>query len=855
MKVKISMLLCLSAWLMFTQCSKDFDTYYERPSWLEDPIYEELEQRGNFTKYLEAVDRTLHADVLKGAGLYTCFAPNDSAFQVWLNKKNYATVADIPQQEVEDLVAYSLVYSQYESDNLGSSLVSKVWTPGTAYKYKTTYYPMVSLEEKNGDSVWVVDQNTQSGWSASTKTYLIQNYKYLPVYTKNFFNASSPALTSEDYNQLYPTSVWCAEDTITEPLGNVAGASIIGSEHLAENGVFYEIGQVVDVIPNLYNTLKEEAANEDTSSTEFWNLLNYKLPSSTSYYFKSYSTSEEITEQYKLIYPEKGIDQVYIRGFAGLAVNPVAEVYSGDGVSSDVTQENGYTMFIPSNTAIQGFYNNKLLKYYSTLSEVPANALLVFLESQMVQSLVWPSFLNSSMNYLGEYISGSASSNLSLADMGITDVQMKSNGILYKTTKPIKSRWFETVYTDIFLNPNYSLLNTAYDLYYAGTGSLQEELMKCSLNGNDNERNTVFLISDELLEADGFSYDQVNSEFDHKSLTSENAAIRLKRLMKNHIFFGYQDTISGVIYKGADLTAEVLASTGISTYNKWNYRVTSNGEPIRFKENLVQGVGDIDEGTYVTLTKVNEASNGHVLKADRLIKYSPTETGIGDTAFTDKSLWHYLDQARSENPDDSVFVNLVEAVMKTSSTSDDLLGIKSSNFYTVLMPNNSAMTKARNAGLFPRNIDPDNDATGASKALRFLQAHFLVGQVFCDDNLPIIYPLSPLSDDPTSSVSPTLLGITSDELELTNEKTQVVAYKYALSSATNYLYFYAKDITRGNTVLVKGMPNLSSGRTNHVQVIRTKITGASDYSKTQSNRMACKAILHTVNNYFSFTDQ
>jgi hypothetical protein len=272
---------------------------------------------------------------------------------------------------------------------------------------------------------------------------------------------------------------------------------------------------------------------------------------------------------------------------------------------------------------------------------------------------------------------------------------------------------------------------------------------------------------------------------------------------------------------------------------------------VRFKNNMIQGVGNIEMGNYANIDFVEESSNGHVLKLDRMLEYSDRFSTLGlDSAFIDKSLWYYLDKARTENPNVKQFVDLVEKVMKTSATSDALLGIKSSNFYTVLMPNNSKMNDALAAGLYPANIDVESDPAGSDKALRFLQGHFLLGQVFPDDNLPIIYPYSPMSDDPTSKVSSTILAISSDRLELTNEKTQVMAYKLKVGNSY-FLRFYAKDITRGNKVLVKGNPAKSVGANNHLQVNRTKVTGT---NYTRSNRMACKAVLHEVNNYLNFVD-
>src|SRR5660398_181157 len=72
--------LCLLLPVFFYQCN-DIEKYYERPGWLAKPIYEVLEQEGRFSNYLQCVDSTEYALVLKGAGLYTVLPPTMQLLQ------------------------------------------------------------------------------------------------------------------------------------------------------------------------------------------------------------------------------------------------------------------------------------------------------------------------------------------------------------------------------------------------------------------------------------------------------------------------------------------------------------------------------------------------------------------------------------------------------------------------------------------------------------------------------------------------------------------------------------------------------------------------------------------------------
>ena len=104
-KTKIYSMLMLCLLLIVSGCNNDKEEYFAEPSWLEPPIYTVLQEKGRFTKYLQCIDSTLYASVLKGAGLYTVFAPNDDAFATYLSTHGYNSVADIPYPEIEKIVA------------------------------------------------------------------------------------------------------------------------------------------------------------------------------------------------------------------------------------------------------------------------------------------------------------------------------------------------------------------------------------------------------------------------------------------------------------------------------------------------------------------------------------------------------------------------------------------------------------------------------------------------------------------------------------------------------------------------------------------------------------------------------
>lgn len=142
--------------LVLTGCT-DREEQYERPSWLEPPIYDVLTERGNFSLYLHAVDKTLYSSILKGAANYTVFAPNDEAFRHYLSEHNYSSIDEVPVEVLTKIVAYSMVFNRFESSRLGDVLSSSVWEEGSSVKKRTSYYKTLYRETIDGKEQWVVD--------------------------------------------------------------------------------------------------------------------------------------------------------------------------------------------------------------------------------------------------------------------------------------------------------------------------------------------------------------------------------------------------------------------------------------------------------------------------------------------------------------------------------------------------------------------------------------------------------------------------------------------------------------------------------------------------------------------------
>lgn len=807
--MKYKIFLCLLLTVIFYQCD-DIEKYYERPSWLEKPIYEVLEQEGRFSKYLQCVDKTEYALVLKGAGLYTVLAPNDTAFGAYLSQKGYTSITDVPDSIVDEIVAYSICYSAFPSDSLGMS--------GT-FKYKTQYYAL-PYRDPEYNNEWVVDQTkASSDWISS-----YNNHKFMPVFTTAFFNSFSPALTATDYNIFYPGVTWSGK--------NIQGGEIVNADMRAENGVVHEVSTVNMPLDNIADILNRPENNLFKSMVDAKDVYG-------DYLFRTYLevTSPSLLKTLQKIKPYEDINRIYIKYYNGLTYSLNLENVYDDGTASYKPEKTGYTLILPTNEALSDYLSKRVLKYYSEGQSVPQEIIQTMIDAQMSSSLVWPANYAQAQNGNGDYLNGKGSGGKSFAESGIIDGTLASNGLVYRTDSVIRSRIFESVYSEIFLNPAHKWSNIGFVNNF-GT-SLREDLQKCELNGFISERYTLLAFDDQLLQNDGFSYNTSDNTFSH-SVNGVTANTRLTRLLREHIFEGL---------KNNDVNSEIssFSTVGISNYDSWNFAVTSFGDPVRYKNNQMQAAGNIEDNTVVALTKLNDTYlNGTVWKVDGLLQYSPRVSGTNDDKkFKDLTLWEYLDRARTQNPNVKLFVDYLQKCIKTypdDNTSTVLDGINSEQFYTVLMPNSSAMQAALGAKLIPP-IDSVSAAypDAFARAAFFINSHILQGKVLVDDNIKgYLYPAN--ANSLNKALVPVMAKVNNEKLGLTNQSLLVEVSK----TTTGLLNFVPQSVTQGSKVLVTG------GVSGTVRAQRGKPSGTTIPNNYRSNRIACKAVLHEVNNYFTF---
>jgi len=787
----LNLACCLVALLAFSACD-DNDDYYERPSWLEPPIYEILKGRGNFSMYLSAVDRTLYSSVLKGSGSYTVFAPNDEAFRSFLADRGYSSVENIPVEELTKIVGYSMIYNKFESEQLGDVWASSAWYNGASIKKKTPYYRTIYKEFVNGEERWIVDNPTDL-------TKVATPYKYLPIITQDYFSQNE--LTGEDYKTFYPNSEYVGL--------NILGGRILTKEgqntpHIyAENGIVYETDAVNYPLENL-----DEISRRDENKA-FYDIMTAKVGSS--YLFVSYSLGLEATEIYKKLYPDRNIEAVYYKTYTGLPFLPNNESYSGVYSTSSegraaTTEEQGYTLLIPSEEAVNEFTTTlKNRSGITNLADLPKELLTYFLQAHMVDGIIWPTQFKTAKNANNEFLNGEGVNGKDFANSGVTNSEFASNGIMYNTDHVIESKYFNTVYSEILLNPDCQMLSGYAFKNLLST--LVAEITRSRIDGFPDDNYTILLPTDELLERDGYTYNSSTSTFTNEFLLgSITAEDRLKRLIQMCVF---KRTKSHSI----DTSLEDFSGSPALGYNGYGFAINNYGDMIRFKDNKIQASGNILDNQEVRIVKKIDFPyiNGQVFIIDELPQFSPRNSSPGIAAgWSDRTLYECLTSYVSQNSNASKFKQYVDLLYPDGTITD----ISTTAFYTVLVPQNDAIDQAIADGYLPALSDVTSSEANKAKATLFVNTYFLAGMIVPDDG---IMNIEPGNSEKTSLTT---------NFKVNNQKIYVDVTKSG---------GILKFTPRGVTGTVEGV--------NETTVIRQ--TGKSNY-------IGSKLVIHAVNQYIAF---
>jgi uncharacterized surface protein with fasciclin (FAS1) repeats len=639
---RLSYVVIFAALFLLTSCKKSFDDYYARPDNLASPIYQQLVASGKCSNFISLIDKAGYKQTLSAAGYWTIFVPSDSAFTAdtefaaYIKGRGFNSVADVDSVTAQMIVQYLLVFNAFEKVRINDYQSNLGWVPDNAFKRRTAYYTGFYDDTSYTGTPYKAIASNRNNNVSNTGYYIIADNgnKYIPCFTNEYFAAQG--LSASDYNYFYPTSTFSGF--------NIANAKVTQKDITAENGVIHYIDKVVTPAKSIDQYLKNKPE---------YSLFRSILEQFMVLFIKN----SDATHRYQVL--NGGSLDVAVKVYSNLlAFSPNNENYFK--LQDNDGQRDGWTMFVPTNDSLSKYINAVVLQQYPTLNSLPLSIIADLLNAHMWQSTVWPSKFASSYNYLGEPAKMNASTD-------IVDKKVLSNGIFYGTKKVNEPNVFSTVYGKPYLDPKYSLMTRLLDMEVK------------SIITNPSVKFTLFMMSDAILAARGYSYNSTNNGWVFTNpvggATSTNDSNRLNLLRMLY---------SGIIETPNNELAN-LGTTGfkgiIGSYG---------GEYIKYDGNQVFTAGTIERNVTVKIDSVRKVLNGQVAYINELL-YFPYQlignnlSALGTPVTSEFNyFWNYLKNSTLFN-----------------TTTFEITGIAGGSFYTVFVPNKAAIVQAINDGLLP----------------------------------------------------------------------------------------------------------------------------------------------------------
>ncbi len=552
--------------ILSTGCKKKaFDEFYGRPDTLAQPIYQVLQQKGNFKNLLACIDKAGYRDILGAAGYWTLFAPNDAAFQKYFTDQSISGIEKLDSAAAQSIVTYCLVYNAFTKAQLNDYQSNAGWVVNNAFRRRTANYTSVYDDTtKTGEKVKALGSNRNNSFVLGDN-----NNKYITYFTNTYLSAKG--IPTSDYTYFFPNSTFTGF--------NLLGAAVIKTDYVAENGYIHEIDQVITPTRSIDQHLGRTA-----QYSEFKKIFDK--------YIVSFVSNAEATNRYKLITGKN--DNIFIKTFAaGTSFSPSNENFiksqDNDG------QSNSYTLLAPNNTATLNYVQTVLLEKYASLDAVPISIIQDFVNSHMWQTTMWPSKFSVTNNAQGEPPTVNATSN-------IVEKQVLSNGFFYGTNKAQEANVFRTIYGRSYLDPANLLMTRALDQNYRFTITIP------------TIKYVMVMMSDVVLKKRGYDFSTALSAWTYtvpgtSTTTSGNVPRdNLQRILGTHIIpiqAGELDNISG---------SGIIESIS-GDYIKWNAGKFSSA-------------GSIDSGYTVNTSETKTSFNGRVYYADNLLTFSVKNFGL-----------------------------------------------------------------------------------------------------------------------------------------------------------------------------------------------------------------------------------
>jgi uncharacterized surface protein with fasciclin (FAS1) repeats len=539
MKAKLhnsAAILIASAMLALSGCSKNMDRY-EDPPWLEGTNIESLEKDGNYSIFLQLMEKAKYRNTVEKQ-LTTLFVPSNEAFESYFQKKGISSIDDLTEDKALELFTLHFLSNPVNANHL---VYEKAWSllESETGEYGALFFRKPTTSFSSPYKEIPKYDKTYKGM----ELFIYTGVKYLPLFSSYYFHDYN-GVGSEDYPFMYPEGTWGGllqwhNAMILPPEGKENTTNMEDLANPTSSGFIYYLDQVVDSMPSIEQYL----IGHQEQYSLFYDLMQR---------FATYTAAGT----------DKQGRRLYSKGYSNIS-NIAAE--RGPNYASSQAPAymlDIFTVFLPDNNLLQTYLDNTVLKTYPGIAEVPDVTIRYILQTQITNRLELKSkFTKQYFNYYGD----KSVINISDVDPGY----MCSNGVIYKSKRIMEPNVFLCVPGPLFFDNNYSVFLTM----------LTNTNMIAPLSGEKEV--TLFAPSnDQFLAADIRLFLNSSGTFEFQEKADDGQWIRipdveLTTYAQDHIYTGKLSDLSGegyiemyshnyVHYSSQELTGGLNIYKGIS---------------------------------------------------------------------------------------------------------------------------------------------------------------------------------------------------------------------------------------------------------------------------------------------------
>lgn len=626
--------------LSLSSCQSEIDKYYETPDWLKGNAYEVMMDKGDFSLFVEAVERSSYADLVKGKGIVTVMAPTDHAFNAYLTKHGYNSVQEIEKAELDILIGYHLIYYSYNKRNFmfynPEGADKELEVPGAYFKFRT----------KSRDAISTVVDYANNGVTRK----IMHKDRFIPIISDYSLNhwQTSPA---QEYEKMFPGATYTGGTTGF----NMANAGIEGDEIVTDNGYLYVIDQVLEPLETIY----AEISKEGSEYSQFAAMYNR---------FVTYEYDQDATQDYG------NGDSLFLHSHISLP--PIANewtsiVWAGvpDYAQSAFLSGISFSVLAPDNPAMDAFFQKYWAASFNSLEEVNYIPLQYFMNthaSGYMGKMVTASTLSSIIEYTDVFDGHTLTepSYVKVCSNGVLG-GMKGNVMMPEAFEtPIAPALCDKKYNVFALIASRADLFDKFKVEYQKTFQVffpsDEMLKRSEFNGDyiQYSKGNPYIINDEKVQVANSSDGTLGNITSSQSAAIAGAHIAddiiSKRSDDELIYATYNDyeylyKKEGKLYSSATWNAKALGNAVsvpeielIKSYEMGNaYALIGDNTTTallsdqgNFKDRIIQDKGMADYSgftLYLNMTTVGKGDQAfNFVQGNRFLVFIPTQTGVLD---------------------------------------------------------------------------------------------------------------------------------------------------------------------------------------------------------------------------------